>query len=78
MMKVKARILTDVEYTLDTTDHDMAKRKLVERLAVDGYVNSDIVELTTTTVPYVSNLDDICFDDIDIALKPECFMYGKL
>lgn len=74
MMKVKARILTDVEYIIDTTDHTMAKRKLLDRLAVDGYENSEITECTTTTITE----PDINFDDLDTDFCTPCYMYGEI
>jgi len=72
MMKVKAKILTDVEYMLDATTHTEAKRQLQERLAVDGYKNSEIKQILTEVIKDI----DV---DFDLSLdEPVSYMYGKL
>jgi len=41
--------MTEVEYTFDNNDHSSAKRALLDRLAIDGYVNSEIITISTET-----------------------------
>ena len=42
MYRVKAVIITDVEYLIDVEDHRDIKRKLQDKLAVDGYKNAEV------------------------------------
>jgi hypothetical protein len=77
MMKIKARIATDVEYTVEADNHDEAKRRLLERLAVDGYTNSTILNTVTNDVD--TGFLDLDLDiGIDTSYSPPCFMFGKL
>lgn len=76
MIKVKARIMTDVEMIIDSTMEDPdreTKRKIYEHLAKEGYVNSDIRYLTT------ERIEEIDIEDLDFDLSDDaCYMYGDI
>jgi len=70
MLRIKARIATNVDYLVDTDDHERAKKLLLERLAVEGFVHNDILQ-ATTSVP--KDVDP----DVDLEQLDQYFMYGK-
>lgn len=74
MIKVKSRILTDVEQVLDLDIEDRnVKREILEDLARKGYKNTKIEYLE------ISRIDDDDVDEIDLDfdLSELGFMYGK-
>jgi len=78
MVKVKATITTEVVRYIDEdiNNHNEVKRKLLEKLAVDGYVNTkiDYIVITRENPPDPSDIDiDYYFDPDHLG-----FMYGRL
>lgn len=74
MIKINARILTDVEYVLDIPIEDgkEIKRKLKESMARDGYVNTEFQNIKTERID--SEELDL---DMDLSEFAQSFMYGK-
>ena len=74
MIKAKVRILTDVDMTVDVdiNNYREVKRKVLERLAKDGYVNSEITFIHTEKI---DRIDELTFDLDD---EISTFMYGKV
>lgn len=73
MVKVKARIMTDVEYMInvDIKEGAEVKRKLLEYLAKDGYENNQINFIKTEKV----DVEDLDLDlDLDMSEFAKTFI----